>query len=283
MGHGTKPLLLWFDFTSSPPDHELKVASARQFRLAHSTRLQRAVHDVGELAPDALCFEFDHPDHHGLQALRDVKRAYSRLPILMLTVDHSESLAVWAFRSGVRNYIVKPVPVDEFSGNLEVMARITRDCSSPRTPRLLNAPFPTDIATMPVDVHVTRLQPALHYVRRHFNEKVSETEAARRCGLKRFAFSRAFHQAFDLTFRDYVLRIRIGEARRLLVSGQCSVTEVAFATGFTDGSYFAKIFRRDTGVSPSQYRGGTLGQPTAESTAEPLPQPFPAMRVPVLS
>ena len=273
MGGRTKPLLLWFDFTSTPPDHELRVVSARHFRLAHSTRLQRALQDVADLAPNALCFEFDHPDHHGLQALRDAKHAYPRLPVLMLTVDHSESLAVWAFRSGVWNYIVKPVPVEEFSRNLEAMAQIIRDCSSPRTPRLLDAHLPTDIAMEPVDVHVMRLQPALQYVRRHFNQKVSEAEAARRCRTNRFAFSRAFHHAFGLTFREYVMRTRISEARSLLANGEHSVTEVAFATGFSDGSYFARMFRRYTGVLPSQYRGGTLGQPTAESTAEPLPQP----------
>ncbi len=128
-----------------------------------------------------------------------------------------------------------------------------------------------------------RLQPALQYVRRHFHEKLSETEAASRCGIQRFAFSRAFHHAFGMTFREYVLRTRIGEACRLLADGEHSVTDVAFATGFADGSYFARMFRRYTGVLPSQYRGGTPGQPTAESTAEPLPQPHPATRVPAPS
>ena len=283
MGRRTKPLLLWFDFTSTPQDHDLSVASARHFRLAHSTRLQRALQDVADLAPSALCFEFDHPDDQGLRALQDVKRAHPRLPVLMLTVDHSESLAVWAFRSGVWNYIVKPVSVEEFSRNLEVMAQIIHDCSSPRAPRLLDAHLPGDVSTIPVDVHAMRLQPALQYVRRHFNEKLSETEAARRCGIKRFAFSRGFHLAFGLTFREYVLRTRIGEARRLLADGEHSVTDVAFATGFTDGSYFARMFRRYTGVLPSQYRDGALGQPTAESTAEPLLQPYPATRAPAPS
>ena len=274
MGRRTKPLLLWFDFTSSPQDQELSVASARHFRLAYSTRLQRALQDVADLAPSALCFEFDHPDDQGLRALQDVKRAHPRLPVLMLTVDHSESLAVWAFRSGVWNYIVQPVSVEEFSRNLEVMAQIIRDCSSPRAPRLLDAHLPGDVSTIPVDVHAMRLQPALQYVRRHFNERLSETEAARRCGMKRFAFSRSFHLAFGLTFREYVLRTRIGEARRLLAEGDHTVTEVAFATGFTDGSYFARMFRRYTGVLPSEYRHGALGQSTAGSTPESVPQPL---------
>jgi AraC-like DNA-binding protein len=98
-----------------------------------------------------------------------------------------------------------------------------------------------------------------------------------------FAFSRSFHATFGITFREYLTRVRITEARRLLTEGGHSITDVAVATGFTDGSYFARMFRRYTGVLPSQYRGGALGQPTAESTAEPLPQTYPATRVPAPS
>jgi AraC-like DNA-binding protein len=58
---------------------------------------------------------------------------------------------------------------------------------------------------------------------------------------------------FGLTFREYVMKTRIGEARRMLTEGGHPVTEVAFATGFTDGSYFARTFRRYTGVLPSEY------------------------------
>ena len=69
--------------------------------------------------------------------------------------------------------------------------------------------------------------------------------------MTRFAFSRNFHSALGLTFREYVMRARIAEARRMLVEGGHSVTDVAFATGFNDGSYFARMYRRHTGMLPS--------------------------------
>jgi AraC-like DNA-binding protein len=72
--------------------------------------------------------------------------------------------------------------------------------------------------------------------------------------MRRFAFSRAFHAAVGVTFREHVIRARISEACRMLVEGGHTVTEVAFATGFTDGSYFARVFRRHTGTLPSHYR-----------------------------
>jgi AraC-like DNA-binding protein len=256
VGRQTKPLLLWLDFALTPQDRELRVASARYFRLANTTLAKWALQDVADLKPGALCFEFDHPDQRSLQALQDVKRAYPRLPVLMLTVDHSEALAVWAFRAGVWNYLVRPVAVAEFSENLKALAEIVR-CGAPVCPRHLLAPSPPpELSAAPVDAHIAHLQPALHYVRRHFAEKITESEAARRCGMSRFAFSRGFHAAFRMTFRDYVMRARISEARRLLAEGDRPVTDVVFATGFTDGSYFARMFKRHTGVLPSQYAAG---------------------------
>jgi len=245
--------MLWFDFAFSPQDRELRVASARFFRVSYATRVEKALQDVARLNPSALCFEFDQVDQSRLQTLLDVMRAYPALPVLMLTIDHSESLAVWAFRSGVWNYLVKPVPVVEFSANLEALTQLVIRGPRPRAPRPPDTRALRDLSTAPSDVRVTRLQPALQYVRRHFHEKVTETEAARRCGLRRFAFSRSFHQVFGLTFREYVMRSRLGEARRLLAEGGHSMTEIAQASGFGDSSYFARAFREHVGVPPSDY------------------------------
>lgn len=94
---------------------------------------------------------------------------------------------------------------------------------------------------------------APEFVRAHFHEKFPASAIARFCGLSRFQFSRSFHAAFGITFREYLLRFRILEACRRLVAGGTPVTEIAFAVGFHDGSYFARMFRRYTGLLPSQY------------------------------
>jgi len=249
-----KPLLLWFDFSFRPQERELRIVSARFFHVEYSTRLDRALDDAAQLAPDAMCFEFDGPDEACLRTLHDVMQAHPQLPVLMLTVEHSESLAVWAFRAGVWNLLVTPVAETEFEANMASLLQVAAQRRPPRTPRPPGADAPQQALAPSVDEHVARLQPALQYVRRHYGDKITETEAANRCGMRRFAFSRAFHAAFGMTFRDYLVRARISEACRMLVEGGHTVTEVAFATGFTDGSYFARVFRRHTGALPSQYR-----------------------------
>jgi len=94
---------------------------------------------------------------------------------------------------------------------------------------------------------------ATDFVREHYHEKFAASLIASHCGLSRFQFSRCFHAVYGITFREYLLRYRIIAACHRLKEGKLPVTEIAFAVGFHDGSYFARMFRRYTGVLPSQY------------------------------
>lgn len=91
------------------------------------------------------------------------------------------------------------------------------------------------------------------FVQQHFHEKFPARDIADHCGLSRFQFSRSFHTVFGITFREYLLRFRILAACERLQAGVLPVTEIAYAVGFHDGSYFARMFRRYTGMLPSQY------------------------------
>ncbi len=94
---------------------------------------------------------------------------------------------------------------------------------------------------------------APEFVGQHYAEKFAAAAIAAHCGLSRFQFSRSFHSVYGITFREYLLRFRILEACKRLRGGGMPVTEIAYAVGFHDGSYFARMFRRYTGVLPSQY------------------------------
>ena len=68
-----------------------------------------------------------------------------------------------------------------------------------------------------------------------------------------FRFSRTFRETYGITFQDYVVRYRILESCRLLKNPNTNVTDVAYAIGFNDASYFSRTFRRYIGTSPSNY------------------------------
>ncbi len=74
---------------------------------------------------------------------------------------------------------------------------------------------------------------------------------------------RRFKAATGLTLIDYLQGLRIEEAKRLLEAGERPAEEVSAAVGYEDASFFRRLFRRTTGLSPGQYRRmfGTMPAP----------------------
>jgi AraC-like DNA-binding protein len=82
---------------------------------------------------------------------------------------------------------------------------------------------------------------------------LSITKLARTCGMSRFSFSRLFRKNFGVNCRDYVMRLRVETACTLLEVPGASIANVATTAGFTDASYFARMFRSRMGMSPKEY------------------------------
>ena len=70
-----------------------------------------------------------------------------------------------------------------------------------------------------------------------------------------FRFGRLFKDEFGIDFREYVMRYRIREACRLFRNPNAQVSEVAYAVGFSEPSYFTKTFKRLVGARPSEVVG----------------------------
>ncbi len=117
-----------------------------------------------------------------------------------------------------------------------------------------------DRALAPVVVHGglagwQRLRVA-EYIEAHLPDRLSLTTFAALARLSPFHFSRAFKQSFGMPPHRYHVGRRVERAKVLLA--KLPVTDVAFAVGYAETSSFSAAFRRATGLSPSQYRGGVL-------------------------
>lgn len=249
-----KPVLLWVDLTISSRHAELPAALSDTCEIRICTRPGDLFDDIDRGGINGVCFDMDYPDRRGLDLLSKTKSRFSSLPVLFLTLQHSETLAIWAFRSRVLDYLVKPVSRQELQRSLVVLRRMTDISPAQRARKPLDMPVP-----IPPEIpHCSRLDdvallPAIYFVKRKFREKIRSEEVAKACGMTTFRFSRSFHEAYGLTFQDFVLRYRILEACRLLRHPNSSVTEVAYAVGFNDASYFSRVFRRFIRTSPSAY------------------------------
>ncbi len=272
-----KPVLLWFDCCQATQAPEVAAEVERHFVIARDVGLANARSTIERLGPRVLACDFDFPDRAQLRLMQTLRRSHPGLPLLMLTVQHSEALAVWALRNRAWNYYVKPPPLVELRHDLEELRRIVAPlgpAARPHGPYWPAQDMPAEVPAQSRRDRHAALRPAVHYVKQHFRGAVREADVAALCGMTRFEFSRAFHRAYGLTYIDYVLKLRIREAKRLLRAPGARVTEVCFAAGFNDASYFGRVFRQHLGVSPATWARLEEDRRRAQS-----PPPAPALDI----
>lgn len=95
---------------------------------------------------------------------------------------------------------------------------------------------------------------AQSFVAAHLGEPLGIDRLARVAGLSRAHFVRRFAGETGQSPSDYVSAARMERATRLLIATDQPVSAIAAATGFANGNYFAKAFRRLNGLSPSEFR-----------------------------
>ena len=184
----------------------------------------------------------------------------------MLTEQHSEDLAVWAFRERVSDYLVKPISELQAKRTLDALTQVLRSPSSETSRRveISNVPLPLEGRFRARNNQQLALRPAINYVEAHFRTKINAGRIASLCGMSPSYFSRAFKGAYGITFQEFLMQLRTREAYRLLNNPNASVTDVAYTVGFNDVSYFGRMFKRYYNMSPSDYRQIIAARRSAE-------------------
>ena len=250
----SKPIFLWVDLTVTIKESELSPIIGESFDIHSCADDRHPENEIERLGVAGVCFDFDYPDRRLLDRAVNIKRRYPSIPMLVMTLQHSEALAVWAYRNGMFDFLVKPVPEDELRNCVENIRKINalKDEQPDRKRSADRSPVPPDVPTAARKVEA-KLAPSIYYVQKNFGRRIYSAVVARLCSLSTTHFSRAFKQAFTITFQEFLLRYRIAEACRQFRVPGVPISDVAYGVGFSDASYFARVFRRYVGVSPSEY------------------------------
>ncbi len=100
---------------------------------------------------------------------------------------------------------------------------------------------------------VTQISRLLGHLHQHAAETMSVAAMGRMAGMSASTLHRTFKAVTGYAPVDFLIRLRVDRARGLLRAGGMRVTEVAGVAGFEDSNYFARQFRRVTGMSPREY------------------------------
>jgi AraC-type DNA-binding domain-containing proteins len=100
----------------------------------------------------------------------------------------------------------------------------------------------------------TIIKKAIVFIANHFNDAISLENVADAVNMHPSYFSSKFKKATGSSFKEYLNMVRIEEGKRLLTNTNFSIIDIALATGFEDQSYFTKVFKKYTGLTPKQFR-----------------------------
>ncbi|MBD1379274.1 response regulator transcription factor [Metabacillus arenae] len=95
---------------------------------------------------------------------------------------------------------------------------------------------------------------ALEYIAAHYTENLTLQSVADTVHLSKSYFSLYFKKQTGRNFVDYLIELRIREAKRLLVKNESRIYDIALESGFKDVKYFSKVFKKVTGLTPMGYR-----------------------------
>lgn len=188
---------------------------------------------------EAGYWEFAYAVVHGRELLRLLRRAADRRRVIPWFSAGGEEQALYElFRALDDTTRGSPPSPYEVSSRVYTLAMAILDAQQAN-------------AAATVDSTIVR---AREYLQTHLAEDISVEDLADRIGLSRHHFSRRFAAAFGLPPVRYLREIRLRRASELLATGDLGVEEVAYRSGFSSASYFCRVFREGTGLTPTEFR-----------------------------
>ncbi|MEI7026631.1 response regulator transcription factor [Paenibacillus sp. y28] len=194
---------------------------------------------------DLVLTDVRMPVMDGITFVRQLREQGKEQGIIVISGYDEFAYVQAALRCGVFDYLLKPVEVEDMAACLTKWLR-----SRTQEPPAEHRPA----AGAADSSELSAVEQVIRYIRDRLPGDVTLQEAAARVHLNPSYLSQLFKQQMKVNFVDYVLALRMEEAKRLLVCTSLRISEIADRLGYADLSYFSNTFKRFTAQTPSEYR-----------------------------
>ena len=187
---------------------------------------------------DLVILDVVMPGLNGIQLVKQIKKTSPQLNVIMLTGYSSKDVAIEALRAHADEFIEKPFDIKR---TREIIERLLKDSRFSKA------------GTKDTNAKINKAQ---EFIRRNYNKPLSMKETAGMVYFSPKYFSRLFKKKVGSSFSDFKVGLRIGIAKQQLRQSSYSINQIARIVGYQNPDSFMKMFKRVTGLTPSEYRNG---------------------------
>ena len=205
-----------------------------------------ALSKIDALRPDIVIMDINIPIMNGLKVIQTARMTHPNMAFVIVSGYDDFAYCQQALRMQITDYLLKPVDYEEFGAcidNLKIGLYRQRTNAQPeqQEERTITA--------------LTR------YLQEHLAEEISLSVLAEQFHLSAQYISQLFKGEIGVNFLAYLTNIRMEQAKKLLLSTDLPIADVAEQSGYGDYRVFTKVFRKNEGITPTQYRRDFLMEP----------------------
>jgi two-component system response regulator YesN len=200
---------------------------------------------------DIVLSDIRMPGMNGLELLNSVRDNWQHVIFIFLTGYAEFDYAKRALQGHAHNYLLKPAE-DE-----EVLAAVEKAIAAhEKEMKLVRTSVSKTLETPKRVTDDSFLQGIQTYIAANLDKDLSLESLAGRFYVNPSYLSRIFHQQSGEQLSHYIERTKMTTARELLEDPRYKVYEIAVRVGYSNPNYFAKVFRKNFGLSPNEFRFG---------------------------
>ena len=211
---------------------------------------------------DLILMDIEMPGMSGLDAARAVLAQRPGCRVIFVTAYSLFQYAHEAVHLGACDYLLKPVDPDELEASIRrAMRQVEAERKLEELATAKALPEPQDAGAAPAEDAADEDSPAamvMAQVRRYLEDNymfdLSLDSVGEILHISPAYLSAQFKKYQKMNFLDCLTELRINAAKKLLADPLRSTAEVASMVGYDDSSYFARAFKKRTGMTPTQYR-----------------------------
>ena len=202
--------------------------------------------------------DIEMPGINGLEAAKVMRELNEACVIIFITAFDNFSYAKQAISVRAIDYILKPYENKEVVYAVEEGKRLID-----KYYHEVNESVPDKdgdfIEENIGDIRLSLARETIeNYIKAHYMDDISMHDLAHVMKYSDAHFCKLFKQCFKVNFTAYLTEYRIGIAKKMLEDPRLNIKDIGNASGYTDSNYFARVFKRSAGCTPTEYRTSIL-------------------------